>query len=527
MKIGQYINFLFFERRVDPRLPEYDPYDTFVQQVAFVKRHRLPATFLLQYDTLCDARYAALLRECPPSVEIGGWFEIVQELCEAAGIPWRGREGYSWDWHADVGFSVGYTLQERYRLTDVYMERYREIFGCYPKTFGSWMIDAETLAYMHEHYGVNASCNCRDQWGTDGYTLWGGYYGQAYYPSRHNVFCPADREENQIPVPVFRLLGSDPICQYDFGLESDESGALMPTDRQGVATLEPVYTDVGGGVPAWVDWYLKETFCEEGLNFHYTQAGQENSFPWDAACNGLEYQVRRMKAMEAEGKVQFVTLGEIARRYRERWALTPETAMTALSDWDAERDRKSVWYLSRGYRLNFYAERGHFWIRDLFVFDARYPERYVTEPCRSHDFTFDNLPVMDGNRYSGGYVRAGIYFYNAGGEKPQLADVRVQYPDDGGLLVEIIDTHNDKYCVCCTENNVRVSGPAGFYMAAETGKDADFSDHTERELHLCHNGYRYTVSLQEGTFAEGGKAALRLLPENGQIVLFPKEGENR
>jgi hypothetical protein len=43
---------------------------------------------------------------------------------------------------------------------------------------------------------------------------------------------PAQNEENQIPGSVFRMLGSDPVRQYDEGLG---------TSRQGVITLEPVY----------------------------------------------------------------------------------------------------------------------------------------------------------------------------------------------------------------------------------------------------------------------------------------------
>ena len=86
------------------------------------------------------------------------------------------------------GWSIGYDTETRERLCDVYMDKFKEIFGEYPKSVGSWFIDAETLAYFYEKYGIEASCNCRDQIGTDGYTLWGGYWNGAYYPSRQNAF---------------------------------------------------------------------------------------------------------------------------------------------------------------------------------------------------------------------------------------------------------------------------------------------------------------------------------------------------
>ena len=51
------------------------------------------------------------------------------------------------------------------------------------------------------------------------------------------AYMPAQNLENQIPVPVFRMLGSDPIHQYDNGLGGNV---------QRVVSLEPVYTKGGG-----------------------------------------------------------------------------------------------------------------------------------------------------------------------------------------------------------------------------------------------------------------------------------------
>lgn len=144
----------------------------------------------MQYDTLLDSKYTDYLKkEQDGSLEIGGWFEIVAQQTKDAGIVWRGRPGYSWDWHSHVGFLVGYTQEERKKLIDVYMDQFFTIFGYYPKAMGSWFIDAWSINYMAEKYRVKAICICRDQWGTDGYNLWGGYFN-VYYPSRNNMFTP-------------------------------------------------------------------------------------------------------------------------------------------------------------------------------------------------------------------------------------------------------------------------------------------------------------------------------------------------
>jgi hypothetical protein len=275
------VNIINFIRQLEPRTE--DPgmmqdvlYETVVEQVKQLKQYGLPGTFLLQYDALLNPKYQTLLKnELTPGSEVGAWWEITQPHVESVGLLWRGR--FPWDWHANVGFATGYTPAEREKLVDEYMEKFKSIFGKYPASVGSWFIDAHTLGYMSDRYNIVASCNCKDQVGTDGYTLWGGYWNQAYYPSRKNAYMPAQTETGQIPVPIFRMLGSDPIYQYDMGLGSK---------HQSVVTLEPVYQK-GGGERSWVEWFFHTMFEEPCLAFNYVQAGQENSFTWAAMRKGL------------------------------------------------------------------------------------------------------------------------------------------------------------------------------------------------------------------------------------------------
>lgn len=187
------VNVINFIRQTEPRIDAITDevlYRTVVEQVKLLNRYGIKGTYLLQYDALISPSYQELLKkETLPGTEIGGWWEITQPHVEAAGLKWRGR--YPWDWHADVGFATGYTPEEREKLVDVYMAKFKEIFGKYPSAIGSWFIDAHTLAYMYDKYHIEASCNCRDQIGTDGYTLWGGYWQGGYYPSRKNAYMPA------------------------------------------------------------------------------------------------------------------------------------------------------------------------------------------------------------------------------------------------------------------------------------------------------------------------------------------------
>src|SRR5581483_3474477 len=227
-KIVNIVNFIRLLEPRDAAITQDVLYQTVVKQVAIMRKNKLVGTFLLQYDALMDPRYQSLLRSLPKdSFEIGAWWEIPQPLVEKAGLPWRGR--YPWDWRANIGFSTGYTPAQREKLIDVYMADFKSIFGYFPQSVGSWFIDVHSLRYMYEKYHIVASSNCKDQYGTDGYTLWGGYWNQAYYPSTINSYMPAQNKQHQIPVPIFRMLDSDPVRQYDTGLD---------TARQSVITLE-------------------------------------------------------------------------------------------------------------------------------------------------------------------------------------------------------------------------------------------------------------------------------------------------
>src|SRR5579871_2557464 len=174
-KIVNIVNFIRLLEPRDSAITEDVLYQTVVRQIALMRKNHLGGTFLLQYDALMDTRYQSLLKSLPrDSFEIGAWWEIPQPLVEKAGLPWRGR--YPWDWRANIGFSTGYTPAQREKLVDVYMTDFKKIFGYYPASVASWFIDAHSLAYFTEKYGIVASANCKDQYGTDGYTLWGGYW---------------------------------------------------------------------------------------------------------------------------------------------------------------------------------------------------------------------------------------------------------------------------------------------------------------------------------------------------------------
>lgn len=517
------INIVNFIRQTDYRVEDSDRklYETVCRQVELVNRYDLPATFLLEYDALINPLYQKLLKtKLRNGAEIGAWWELTQPHIEAAGLKWRGE--HPWVSHANIAFSTGYTKEERERLVDVYMRKFKDIFGTYPKSVGSWYIDAHTLAYMHDRYGIEASCNCKDQIGTDGYTLWGGYWNQAYYPSRLNAYMPAQTGAGQIPVPVFRMLGSDPIYQYDDGLGNE---------RQGVISLEPVYKHAGMN-RKWVDYFFDALTDGPCLAFGYAQAGQENSFTWDNMREGLEMQMPLIDSLRRAGKVRVETLGESGRWFRKRFPLTPATAVTTVSDVRGEGN-KTVWYDSRYYRANLLWEKGRFRFRDIHLFDERFKSEYLDTPGTGDRFLFYTLPFVDGFMWSKGEDRAGLSLVRTGSDG-HAEELRLDSPEvkeRGRSVLEVRgnDQYGDTFRITLHDDRIEVSSPDAdkdvawaLQLHAAPGTELPFTDVGGKSANAVFRGHSYSVTCSEGRFekaAEGDSHVLRIIPDNGKITI--------
>jgi len=518
------LNIINFVRQNEPReARDIDLPGTTRRQIGEMRRNNLPGTFLLQYDALIDPEFEKMFTGC--EFELGLWLEIVQPQVEAIGEVWRGR--YPWDWFNDVGFLIGYEPAVRERLIDEAMNKFREIFGYFPRSVGSWHMDAHSMAYISDHYEIHAFCICRDQIGTDGYTMQGGYYNQAYYPSRTNMFAPAGCMENQINTPVFRMLGSDPIYAYDYQVRWDEYH--MPT----VPTLECIYKPCGAN-PDWVKSYFDNIFSGSGISFQYTQAGQENSFGWARLGQGFADQMEIIRERANAGQIEVMTLGEAGRWYKQTFEQTPPASYIALNDFHNDR-YKSVWYSCRDYRVNFFWEDGVVKIRDLYIFSDEQRERYLEERCTTHACEYRTLPVMDGALYG---RDAGIYL--AQGEQPVVwTHIDCRETEDSCILtlrndsgMAEITMEPDGISVVC--NIIGFELKTVFDREAASGmmggEEYTFANHNNRStvlsyvtgasvshkrLCLTFQGVRYGIEAEKGLITD----TLCVLPEQGRIEL--------
>ena len=499
-------NIINFARGCEPRAGD-DSFllPTLQAELELCKQYGFRSTVLLQYDALVKPEYPALVKSgC--DVEIGLWLEVVQPLAEAAGLSWRGR--YPWDWDIRVNFLSAYTPEEREKMIDAAFGTFKEIFGCYPKVAGCWSVDAYSLQYIEKTYGLSAFCICKEQYGTDGITVWGGPYTGGYYPSTKNAIIPAREQKNQIGIPLFRMLGPDIFDQYDLGL-----GA--PEERQAVCSLEPVYAE-GGGDPKWVDWFLRETYNGKALSLAYAQFGQENSFGWADISRGLPMQFAKLKQKVDAGEITLETLGETGERFKRAFALTPPNS--SIADADAENTgRKTAWYASRFYRLNILFEQNRAWIRDFQLYTDAYAEPHLHQKNTDTRCGTFALPVTDGFRFSANGVRAGIY-PNA----PECGECTVETAGEESVTVRW-----GGVTVTAAEKTLTVqSGDPDFYLRFRYARvpALPYEKVTPNTLYMTFRDFTgapfsYTLRLTAGRFA-GTADGIDVYPDEKGCITF-------
>ena len=390
------------------------------------------------------------------------------------------------------------------------MADFKNIFARYPASVGSWFIDSHTLNYMSDKYGIVASCNCRDQWGTDGYTLWGGYWNQAYYPSRVNSFMPAQSADRQLNVPIFRMLGSDPIYQYE---------AAIGDNGQAVVTLEPVYPE-GGGSPEWVRWFFSQMLTNQSLSFAYAQVGQENSFGWKKIREGYCDQLKYLADNREQFKIE--SLETTGRWFREHFEITPPAATISLEDWQ-NHGRASVWYNCKNYRANIFSDNNVWRLRDIHLFDENYVERYIEDTTDCNTGTYDTLPVMDGFRWTADEKnRAGIYLVDIAGNNIGIVGIPEVMELDEKTLQAVATLQNggnfvtrfSEDAIMFKMDNSQVKWHLMFNWPVMKARFFI----SDNRINYVHEDFEYSVTFIDGVI-EQNENSLIVRPINNQLCL--------
>lgn len=322
---------------------------------------------------------------------------------------------------------------------------------------------------------------------------------------------PAQTEQGAIKVPVFRMLGSDPVYQYDDALGDN---------GQGVCTMEPVYA-LGGGLRSWVESYMNTFVNEKCLDFNYVQLGQENSFTWPRIGKALQMQCHIIDSLRNEGLVQVKTLSSCGEWFLDRYEHTPATAVTVMED-TRHQGKKTVWFNSRFFRTSLIWEKEGFRIRDMHIFNENKKSGYHDSAATGTQLVYNTLPVMDGFLWSEGNDKAGFKIRLSGATDSGTGGDPAICEEAGKMTISFPVSEHCEFTFTLTENEFCICGPCGVSWALDcyvpkydlvpvTGIDCEAATFRFEDFDYC-------LTLKEGRFEKGSLThPFAIIPDNGEI----------
>jgi len=350
----------------DWQIPSQDPLELPKFQFDEATRSGTPVTWMLRYDTVTDASMSAFFKkviDIKPDHDLGAFFEITPKLLEMVDIAYPpGTSAFS----ANRIFLSGYTQENRLKIIDAFMSAFKDRYGFYPRSVGAWHLDAYSLKYLREKYSVLTALICDDQYGTDGYRLWGGYLGSPYIPSRSNVLVPATNKDDRIDIVIVRWAQRDLFNFYGSGSESTFS---VQVNDYLLKFLDTAY------LSNLLDLYSQKNFNE----FTHINLGLENDYSFvlyrqEIVNSNLE--IKKRIANQTLKPITLATLGNfVLNFYPQRAPIyhyqTTDPAVKKLG--------QAIWYQSPSYRLGITTASEAATIIDLRVYNHNiYEDHYVT-----------------------------------------------------------------------------------------------------------------------------------------------------
>lgn len=326
--------------------------DGFKIQKQLIANLNLPATWLLRFDILNSSLISNFMN-FSDNQELGIFLEITPSLAKEALVSYPEKGIF---WHdANKIFLSGFKPEDRVKLIDSAFKKFKDNFGYYPKSVGAWHIDAYSANYMKRKYGITGVLICADQFGTDNYQIWGGWWGVPYYPSRYNILMPAQTLKNKIDLVVFWWAARDPVLGYG-GSVGESTYSVQVNDYQSHG-LEIDY------FKKLLDDYLNN----KSNQFNQITIGLENDMDFDKFGKGFEEQLTEAARRKNIGEISLMTMTEFAGWYKKNFPL--------LSP-DHQIDE---WIMSKDFRVGFMEKENKKVIRDLRIYNENWPEaNYLT-----------------------------------------------------------------------------------------------------------------------------------------------------
>ncbi len=350
-----------------------DPLSAMKRQKEIVDRFNLPATWLLRRDAFTAPENVGFFKNFSSTQELGLFLEITPGLAQEAGVNYPAGGVF---WHdANKIFLSGYKPENRIRLVDSLFNDFKESFGYFPRSVGAWHVDAYSARYMREKYGVTGVLICADQFGTDSYQIWGGWWGVPFYPSKYNILTPAQEKGNKLDLVVSWWAARDPALGYG-GSVQESAYSVQANDYIGHSLGINYFQKL-------LDTYLKD----DRNRFGQVTIGLENDNDWGRIGNNFFLQLEEVKRRREAG-VRVLTMKEFSDWYRSSFpGISP-------------RHYIGDWIMDPAFRVGLIDKDGQKVIRDLRIYNDSWPEANLLTANPWGSLSLNNPYKIDTVRFS-------------------------------------------------------------------------------------------------------------------------------
>jgi hypothetical protein len=208
--------------------------------------------------------------------------------------------------------------------------------------------------------------------------------------------------------------------------------------------------------------------------------------------------MRLFKELSDKGLIKLMKVSDTAKWYRSKYDETP----ASVTEGETPEGAHGVWYCCKNYRTFLYTDKTCARVKDLTVFDERYEERYLREPCPERRSFYDNLPLVDSYRW--GWENgepSGLKFYKDGIELKGEATMKTVKTSDSSISATV-RIGDEEIVIDLTEDGIIFHGCSiGWCLANNTLSEISFRD---SDIRLVYNGFERLIDVHGVIDAENG-----------------------
>lgn len=336
---------------------------SFKEEKTQVEKRNLPATWLVTYDVLAKMDFVLELRKLDTKQELGIFLEVTPQFAKEAGTTYN----RSSSWHyANSLFLSGYKQNERKNLIDTVFKKFKKEFGYYPVSVGGWWVDAFSLSYMKEKYGITGVLGVSDQYDLDNYSVWGTWWSIPYYPNKNHAGLPAQTSADKLDIVAFRWASRDPLNGYSNPYQKAPS--LYSTQDYPTSLSDFSYFQS-----------LIELYSEQKPYNRFGQitVGLEGDLDKDIYQNQLSAHLSVVSSMEKEGKITATTMKEFSNWYRKSFPYLSPPHIIATPDLLEKERKTAIWFQTPYYRIGIVYDAS---VQKTYIIDLRAYQGNLYEP---------------------------------------------------------------------------------------------------------------------------------------------------